>query len=176
MMIAFDARLVCTFANRRYAQFFRLTTETIVGRHVRDIVGEAAWREIRPYFEQVLGGRRTTYGRVHVFPNGERRDLEVELIPHLGEGGRARGVFAVTTDVTERRREEQLRLLALEVPALIANAETSNTAIRSVIRAICEAEGWDCGRYLRLDADGTTMRQVEAWGIDDAARALSPAA
>ena len=168
MMIAFDARLVCTFANRRYAQFFRLTTETIVGRHVRDIVGEAAWREIRPYFEQVLGGRRTTYGRIHVFPNGERRDLEVELIPHLGEGGRARGVFAVTTDVTERRREEQLRLLALEVPALIANAETSNTAIRSVIRAICEAEGWDCGRYLRLDADGTTMRQVEAWGIDDA--------
>jgi len=166
MTVAYDERLLCTFANRRFAEFFGFTTETIVGRHLREIIGEGPYKEVKPHFDRVLAGRRTTYKRTLVRENGERRYLEVELMPHLGPGGRGRGLFAVTTDMTERRREEQLRTLALSVPALIADADSSRTAIRSVIRTICEAEAWECGRYLRLAADGTTMRQVEAWGID----------
>jgi diguanylate cyclase (GGDEF)-like protein/PAS domain S-box-containing protein len=166
MTIAYDERLVCTFANRRFAEFFGLTTETIVGKHLREIIGEAPYREVKPYFDRVLAGERTTYKRTRILPNGERRYLEVELMPHIGEDGRRRGLFAVTADVTERRREEQLRMLGLTVPALIADADSTSTAIRSVIRAICESEGWECGRYLAVAPDGS-MRQTEAWGIDD---------
>jgi diguanylate cyclase (GGDEF)-like protein/PAS domain S-box-containing protein len=169
MTVAYDERLICTFANRRFAEFFGLTTDTIVGRHLREIVGEGPYREVKPYFDRVLAGSRTTYKRTRVLANGERRFLEVELIPHVEPGGRKRGLFAVTTDVTERKREEQLRTLALSVPALIAHAETTSDAIRSVIRAICESEGWECGRYLRPAPDGSVMRLAESWGIDDPA-------
>jgi PAS domain S-box-containing protein len=130
MTIAYDERLVCTFANRRFAEFFGLTTETIVGKHLREIIGEAPYREVKPYFDRVLAGERTTYKRTRILPNGERRYLEVELMPHIGEDGRRRGLFAVTADVTERRREEQLRMLGLTVPALIADADSTSTAIR----------------------------------------------
>jgi diguanylate cyclase (GGDEF)-like protein/PAS domain S-box-containing protein len=166
MSVAYDERLLCTFANRRFAEFFGFTTATIVGRHLREVVGEQPYQEIKPHFDRVLAGERTTYKRIRTMPNGERRFLEVELIPHI-TGGRVRGLFAVTTDVTERKREQDLRTLGLSVAALIADADNSSTAIRSVIRAICESEGWECGRYLRPDADRRVMRQVEAWGIDD---------
>ena len=169
MTIAYDERLICTFANRRFAEFFGLTTESIVGRHLREIIGEEPYREVAPHFDKVLAGTRTVYERTRVLADGTKRFLEVELMPHFVEGGRVRGLFAVTMDVTERRREEQLRVLALSVPALIADAETTSDAIRSVIRAICQAEGWECGRYLRPDPDGAAMRQVEEWGIDEPA-------
>src|SRR5512146_206908 len=96
MTVAYDERLLCTFANRRFAEFFGFTTESIVGRHVREIVGEEPYKEGKPYFDRVLAGERTTYARTRVLENGERRYLDVELMPHIGPGGRARGLFAVT--------------------------------------------------------------------------------
>jgi PAS domain S-box-containing protein len=167
MTIAFDEHFVCRFANRRYAEYFGFTTQSIVGRHVTAIIGEEGFVEVKPYFDQVLRGERTTYRRVRVLENGERRYLEVELTPHLDAHGRARGLFAVTTDVTERRRGEHLRTLGLSVAATIADAETSVIAIRAAIRSICTAEGWDCGRYMRADPGAPCMRQAEAWGIDE---------
>ena len=169
MTIAYDERLICTFANRRLAEFFGFTTETIVGRHLREIVGEGPFREVKPHFERALAGEHVTYRRTRLMANGERRQLEVELIPHLGPAGRRQGCFCVTTDSTERWREEQLRTLALSVPGLIGRADTTSAAVRSVIQLICETEGWDCGRYLRPAPDGTVMRLAEYWGIDDPA-------
>jgi len=169
MTAAFDENLVCRFGNRRYAEFFGLTTRSVVGMHVREITGEAAYQEIRPHFERVLGGERTTYRRTRVMPDGARRQLEVELFPDIADG-RVRGLFAVTTDITERVREQHLRTLGLTVAALIADAESGTSAIRAVMRAICEAEGWDCGRYHAMEEPGSVlMRQVEQWGIDDPA-------
>ena len=77
MSIAYDERLICLFANRRFAEFFGFSTETIVGRHLREIVGENAYPEVKPYFDHVLAGHRTTYKRVRLMPDGERRHLEV---------------------------------------------------------------------------------------------------
>jgi diguanylate cyclase (GGDEF)-like protein/PAS domain S-box-containing protein len=168
MSTAYDEHLICRFASRRFAEFFGFTTQSIVGKHLRQVIGEAPYREVKPYFDRVLAGHRTTYKRTRVMANGEKRYLEVELIPHA-EGARVRGLFAVTTDVTERKREEQLRTLGLTVAALIAHADSSTTAIRAVMRAICESEGWECARYQRIEPGGELMRQVEEWGIDDPA-------
>ena len=168
MTCAFDASLRCVFANRRYAEFFGFTTASVLGRHVREIVGEAAFDEIEPYFAEVLRGHRTSYKRIRTAPDGARQHLEVELIPDLGPDGKARGFISVTTDATVRRREEQLRTLALSAAGLIGDADSVSSAIRSVIRAICQSEGWDCGRYLQPEPGGETMRQVHEWGAEDA--------
>src|SRR5437660_1418558 len=159
MSTAYDENLVCRFASRRFADFFGFTTQSIVGKHLRQVIGEAPYREVKPYFDRVLAGHRTTYKRTRVMQNGEKRHLEVELIPHVASDGQVRGLFAVTSDVTERKREEQLRTLGLTVAALIAHADSSTTAIRAVMRAICESEGWECARYQRIEPDGELMRQ-----------------
>lgn len=110
MSIAYDENLRCLFANRRFAEFFGLTTVNIVGKHLREIIGEGPYQEVKPHFDRVLEGHRATYKRTRVLASGEPRFLEVELTPHIGLAGRTPGLFAVTTDVTERRQvEEQLR-------------------------------------------------------------------
>ena len=87
---------------------------------------------------------------VRLLPLAQRFYLsKVALIPHIAQKGRGQGLFAVTTDVTARKREERLRTLGYSVGSLIADAESSSVAMQAVIRAICETERWECGRKRR---------------------------
>lgn len=167
MSIAYDEHLRCLFANRRFAEFFGLTTTTIVGKHLRDIIGERAFEEVKPYFDEVLAGRPSRYKRTRIMGNGEARHLEVELIPHTASDGENRGLFAITTDVTERRRQEQLRLLGYSAAALIADADSVNAAIQAVIHAICDSEGWECGRFFHIAEGDGSLRMLDGWGIPE---------
>lgn len=107
MTVSFDENLRCLFANKRYADFFGFDTEAIVGKHLREIVGEDAYREIEGRFAHVLRGNSVAYQRARQLQNGELRHLEVKLLPHLGEQGKVLGCFAVTTDITEHKLTEE---------------------------------------------------------------------
>lgn len=106
MTISYDENLRCRFVNKRYAEFFGLTVQTAIGKHLREIIGEDAYREVESHFASVLEGHPTTYQRVRRLANGESRNLEVKLLPHVGERGRVLGCFALTTDITEQKRAE----------------------------------------------------------------------
>ena len=79
-----------------------------------------------------------------------------------------------------KRRPRQLdpdgleRVLILQnlehsVAIKIADAETVSAAMTAVIRAICEAEGWECGRYFRPDNEAGMLRFGESWGVGEPA-------
>src|SRR5487761_1913469 len=84
MSVAYDENLRCLFASRRSAESFSLTPGSIVGKHLREIIGEGPFQAVKPYFDRVLEGHQATYKRTRTLDNGELRHLEVELIPHLG--------------------------------------------------------------------------------------------
>ena len=113
MAISYDNQLRCRFVNKRFAEYFGFTTESIIGKHLSDVVGDVAYSEIKGYFDRVLAGHPTNYQRVRTLDNGDLRDLEVKLIPHFDEDSRVVGFFAVTADITERKQEEErIRRLA----------------------------------------------------------------
>jgi diguanylate cyclase (GGDEF)-like protein len=60
-------------------------------------------------------------------------------------------------------------LLALEhtVVRHIADADTASAGLKAVIRSICETEGWDLGRYFRMDAKAGLLRFDEYWCVAD---------
>jgi diguanylate cyclase (GGDEF)-like protein/PAS domain S-box-containing protein len=67
-----------------------------------------------------------------------------------------------------RRREAQQRAeaalaLGYAVSVSIAQAESEAAAVRAAIRAICEKENWESGRYWRVDGAGGVLRLGEAW-------------
>jgi diguanylate cyclase (GGDEF)-like protein/PAS domain S-box-containing protein len=39
--------------------------------------------------------------------------------------------------------------------------------VQAAVRAICETEGWECGRYFRWDDKAQMLRFSDAWGISD---------
>jgi PAS domain S-box-containing protein len=72
-------------------------------------------------------------------------------------------------DVTERKRGESLLALEHAVARCLADAGNAPAALKAVIRAVCETQGWDCGRYFRLDPAAGVLRHEESWGVPTAA-------
>jgi PAS domain-containing protein len=71
-------------------------------------------------------------------------------------------------DITERKVAELLLRLELIVARCLGDSDTATRALQSVIRAICETQGWDCGRYFCMDQAAGVLRFAESWGIPSA--------
>ncbi|HMH19970.1 MAG TPA: EAL domain-containing protein [Burkholderiales bacterium] len=74
-------------------------------------------------------------------------------------------IVAVARDVGERRRAEQLRKLEHTVTRALAEADSAPAALEAAIRALCETEDWECGRYFRVDEKAGLLRFAEAWSV-----------
>ena len=85
--------------------------------------------------------------------------------PIFDRSGAFKGYRGVGKDITARKRAERLSLLEYTVTRSLAAAEDFATGVKAAIRAVCEAEGWECGRYFRADARAGTMRMEVAWGV-----------
>lgn len=104
----YDRDGFCRFANRAYAGTFGLTEETILGRTFPEIIGEEAAREVQPFIDEVnTKSRAVTYVRQLSGPDGAKRWIEVNVLPHLGADGKPSGAFVIVTDITEHRRAAQ---------------------------------------------------------------------
>ena len=71
--------------------------------------------------------------------------------PVFDAAGAFKGYQGIACDITERRRAEELRELEHAVTRILADADSASAALQTVIRAMCETEGWECGRYFRVD-------------------------
>ena len=99
--------LRCVFANKSYAEANGWTVDSIIGKTVREAIGEAAWRVIEPQVERVLKGEKVEYIRPLTLPNGEERVVEVHLIPHFDEQAQMLGAFVLITDITRHQLAER---------------------------------------------------------------------
>jgi diguanylate cyclase (GGDEF)-like protein/PAS domain S-box-containing protein len=108
-MIAYyePQELRCVFANKRYAEANGWTVDAIIGKTVREAIGEEAWRIIEPQVERVLKGEKVEYVRPMTLPNGEQRFIEVNLIPHFDQRAQILGAFVLITDITRHQLAEQ---------------------------------------------------------------------
>jgi PAS domain S-box-containing protein len=123
-----DTSLRYRFINRRYTETFGLRAQDVYGKHLRAIVGDAAYRVIEGYFAQALNGSPVTYERPQTLPSREvGRFFETRLIPHFSESKAVDGCYALTLDITERKRldQEQRRAAILwdSLPIAIGHAD-----------------------------------------------------
>ncbi|PYM21786.1 MAG: hypothetical protein DMD78_16855 [Candidatus Rokuibacteriota bacterium] len=117
MIYYVDAEGRYRFANRPYAERYGFTPETIVGCSVAEVVGAERYRAIGGHLAAALAGRFTTFettGRATADGDGVRH-LHATYVPDV-VGQRVRGLVAVISDITERKRieDERARMLALE--------------------------------------------------------------
>ncbi len=81
--------------------------------------------------------------------------------------GRFKGYHGVGRDVTAQKRAEQMLRLEHQVAHALSGEHEPNEVVRAVIRAVCEVQGWACGRYFRLDEAGGLLRFQDAWCVAD---------
>jgi diguanylate cyclase (GGDEF)-like protein/PAS domain S-box-containing protein len=94
--------------NQRYAQWLGSPREALVGRHIRDVVDQETYRLIEPQARHVLAGHEARYERRQRSHDGRQQDFEVQYVPDFGADGAVVGYFVMLTDVTERKRDEQM--------------------------------------------------------------------
>lgn len=111
------------FANDAYAGWFGRPQAEVIGSHVSDVIGEAAYQIIQPYLEAALGGMPVTFEREMPYADGDSRFVHITYVPDL-QGDIAHGVCATVTDITDRRRaEEENRRAQEELALVIAGAQ-----------------------------------------------------
>ena len=146
-------------------QKYRPASNPVIGKTRWDLpalVPDAAgWAAHRARLDERQPFRDFEIARLD--PDGARRHLLISGEPMLGARGEFVGYRGVGRDVSERRREERLVALEHSVSRYLATAREVPAALRAVMRAICESESWDCGRFFLLDEAADVMRCEEFW-------------
>jgi PAS domain S-box-containing protein len=118
-------------------------------------------------FERALViGMYPTEFRV-VWPDGTVRWLHGRGKVEYDEERRPVRVLGVSVDVTERKRaEEQLSLLQT-ITTEVASSENLASALKVVLRRVCEKTGWSIGQVWLPRQDETVLECGPAWGCGD---------
>ena len=113
---------------------------------------------------QVIAGERMLFRYDHACDSPVGRRWFMLSATGVAGDTAARAVVS-REDVTERKRGELLLALEHTVARSLADADDTTVALKAVIRAVCEAQDWDCGRYFRLHPAAGELRFEESWGV-----------
>ena len=123
-----DSQGLYRWINRRGAERLGRAREHIVGRPLRELVGESYWTgTLGPYVERVLRGETITYDHIRTDPGGSPVQIETHLSPARALDGTVEGLYLLSIDVTERMRTTQA--LARSVSVLQATLQSTADGI-----------------------------------------------
>jgi diguanylate cyclase (GGDEF)-like protein/PAS domain S-box-containing protein len=99
--------------------------------------------------------------------DGRVRWASVSGEPVFDAEGRFRGYRGVGKDITARKRDEQMLRLEQRVTRSLSEAEEPAAGVAALMRAVCETENWDCGRFFVWDESAGLLRMRDAWAVPD---------
>jgi len=124
-------------------------------------------RAIAAGIRQVIGGERAIFRYDYACDSPGGRSWFALTVTGIAGNEKACAVVSCE-DITERKSGELLLGLEFTVARCLADAGAATAALKSVIRAICETQGWNCGRYFCMDQSAGALRFIESWGVPSA--------
>ncbi|MCC2631686.1 MAG: Phytochrome, two-component sensor histidine kinase [Patescibacteria group bacterium] len=122
-----DADKKYRFANRAYELFFGIKEDEVVGKTIKEVLGEKGYQASRVNLEKALKGKPVRFENEITNKEGETRYFDVQYRPDKDPKGVVLGVVVLAHDITERKeieeelheREEHFRFLADAMPQLV---------------------------------------------------------
>nr|WP_277876131.1 PAS domain S-box protein [Chroococcidiopsis sp. [FACHB-1243]] len=93
------------FVNRGYEVWFNCSRDKILGKSVRELIGEAAYQIAQPHINQALAEQTTTYEAEIPYSFGKKY-ISATFIPDFGSDGQVKGKYGLITDISDRKRAE----------------------------------------------------------------------
>jgi PAS domain S-box-containing protein len=127
MVCYVDSGLKYRFINKPLAAWLGWERRDVLGRHLREVLGEAAYQQRKPMYERALGGERVFFASEFEHPERGLVAVQTDYVPWADAAGAVRGIIIVVTDVTEQRdaeralreSEARFRRIANSAPALM---------------------------------------------------------
>ena len=94
------------FLNRTLADWLEQPRKGILGRTMREVLGDEAYAYRQPMLEAALAGEKQWFIADFNHPTRGPLTVQTQYVPHVGAGGQVIGVILVVQDVTEQRTAE----------------------------------------------------------------------
>ncbi len=117
---------------------------------------------------QVIAGEREVFRYERFYDGLLGARWFMATVTRLRDAGAARATVSYE-DITELKHAERLLRLECSVALCLARGDEPAKSVPAVIRAVCAAQGWDCGRHFRLDAAAGMLVAGESWGLPEPA-------
>ena len=123
------------FANRAYEDWFYLSPEQIVGRDVREVLGEEGFAIREAGMRSALAGEKVQLSIPWPHRDGRRREAEIRYLPRKNANGTVDGFHIFALDVTERRKaEEELEARVTERTVALTTEMDSRAHAEAALR------------------------------------------
>ncbi len=113
------------FANAAYLQLVGFDPQRMIGRTVREVLGETNYGMIAARMQAAMAGERQHFDQQF---SGSGRHFMIDYLPEIGADGVTVGVYILARDISERRAaelqkemsERRLKLITDHLPVLIS--------------------------------------------------------
>lgn len=145
-----DANRRYRFVNQTYETWFGYRREDLYGKHLAEVIGEAAYQITCDKIDRVLTGETVIYEAELPYQEGGTRFVNGNLIPDVDAQGQVKGYFALIADITERKRAEAaMRSQAQRQQALNRVIQTIRSSLD--LAQVFEAAIAEIGQFLTAD-------------------------
>jgi PAS domain S-box-containing protein len=105
MLAYWDAEQRCRFANRAYERWFGISPETLIGKHISELLGPL-YKLNLPHIEGALRGEPQEFEREIQDPaGGPARHSKINYLPDVADGV-VRGFFVLVSDISDIKRAQ----------------------------------------------------------------------
>jgi diguanylate cyclase (GGDEF)-like protein/PAS domain S-box-containing protein len=156
-------------ANTRLAEILGYGKAELVGRNVKELARREDRESTMELRAHLRAGDLDTLRKERQYKRKDGSLVWVWITTSVmrDPDGVAQCEISVFEDVTANKRADQLLRLEHTVAQILADASSASKGLIAVIRAICETEGWECGRYFRIDERASVLRFSEFWNVPD---------
>lgn len=114
----FDHQEIYRYVNRGYAEWFGYTKEDVLGRSIRDVVGDEVYTDISHNVQQGLQGQRVSYEYAMRRPGGRVVYARSELVPERDAQGAIAGCFVLSVNITDLKNAQAALVHAQKMEAV----------------------------------------------------------
>lgn len=142
------------FNNHAYEQWFDQPPSGVEGRHMREVLGEDAWKQVRPYLVRALAGERVDYESQLSYKHAGPRWVRVSYIPQRDAAGEVQSVVALVTDVTEQQARERTLNFLIDLNEALRQLHDPKEVMATSTRMLGDYLQVSRCAYAPMDEDG----------------------
>ncbi len=110
-----DANWRYRFVNQTYEVWFGCRRDEILGKHIREFLGEAVYQNAQSLIDRSLEGQITTFeSKISDQLDENQLDekyISATFIPDFGHSNQVKGYYGLITDISDRKRAEAASIL-----------------------------------------------------------------
>lgn len=166
MIAYFDVDLIFLYANRLYTEWRGTDQYSILGKHCREVIGNANFTAVRKKLAEAQAGKASAF-EYDMITGGEKRRVQAEYVPDFDAAGKVAGIMVLLTDLSPR---QDLQQKIAEGEALFEDAFSNSPigmALVDTMGIIIRANASFCGMLARSREEMTGANFADITHPDD---------